>query len=135
MSIFDSNIISLMSDKMAYLGQRQAVLAQNIANSDTPGYKAKDLTPFTFNDAMREASSGMMVTNQNHITPGEMTSGPNSGFKLMKGYETMPSGNSVDLEQQAMQVSKTAIEYQAVSAVYKKMTGWFRLALGRNSGA
>lgn len=47
MAMMDGGIMSLMKDKLAYLGQRQAVLAQNVANANTPGYKAKELAPFT----------------------------------------------------------------------------------------
>ena len=64
MSLTDSGILSLMSQKLSYIGQRQTVLSQNVANANTPGYKAKDLTPFTtFADTLKSASSGMSVTD------------------------------------------------------------------------
>lgn len=131
MSIVDNNLLRLMSDKMAYLSQRQAVLAQNIANSDTPGYKARDLAPFEFKDALKQAAdSGMSATNPGHIIPASMA-GVNAKTRLMKSVETLPSGNSVELEEQAMQVSQTAIDYQWTAATYKKVSGWVKLALGR----
>ena len=122
-----------MSGKMAYLSQRQAVLAQNVANADTPGYKAKDLSPYTFESAVKQAQTGMAVTNPAHIIPASMA-GVNAKTIKTASAETLPSGNNVELEQQALQVSRTAVDYQAMTAMYKKVTSWFRMALGR-SGA
>lgn len=128
----EDKLLSLVSSKMNYLGQRQTVLAQNIANADTPGYKPRDLAPFTFADALKQTQQQMATTNVAHIVPASMA-GANAKTKNMKSFETMPSGNAVELEQQAMQVSKTAVDYQGVAAVYKKITGWFKTALGRSS--
>lgn len=132
MAFTDTGLIRLMNDKMAYLGQRQAVLAQNVANANTPGYAAKDLAPFTFADAMRDASPGMKVTNARHIVPASMA-GVNAATKTAASFEILPSGNSVDLEQQAMEVSKNATDYQSILAVYRKFIGLFRIALGKTS--
>jgi len=129
MSIADSGILGLMSSKMTYLGQKQAVLAENVANADTPGYDAKELTPFTFETAMSEAASGMMVTDSKHILPASMT-GVNARTKRTKSAETLPSGNSVDLEQQMMEVSKTTMDYQASASIYQKFVSLFKEALG-----
>ena len=41
MSIGDSAIFGMMSDKMSWLSQRQRVLSQNIANADTPNFKCR----------------------------------------------------------------------------------------------
>ncbi len=130
MASTEPTLIRLMTEKMAYLGQRQAVLAQNVANANTPGYKAKDLTPFSFNDALREAEAGMKITNAKHILPASMA-GVNALTKKAHSYETVPSGNSVELEQQMMEVSGTAIDYQAVVALYRKFQGLIRTALGK----
>ncbi len=132
MSFLSTGLFGLMKDKMAYLGQRQAVLAQNVANADTPGYKAMDLAPFTFGDALKRAGSSgtMSVTDARHIIPASMA-GVNSSSRKMGSFEVLPSGNEVDLEQQAMEVSKTAIDYQTILAIYHKVTMMFRTALGK----
>lgn len=130
MALFDSGLMRLVTDKMSYLGQRQAVLAQNVANVNTPGYKAKDLTPFTFSDALKESSGAMRVTDVNHMLPASMD-GVNASAKKARTFETVPSGNSVEIEQQMMAVSQTAIDYQAVAGIYHKMMGLFRTAIGK----
>ena len=130
MALTDSGLLRLMTEKMAYLGQRQAVLAQNVANANTPGFKAKDLAPFSFNDALKEASAGMRVTDPRHIVPASMA-GVNATTKKAHSFETVPSGNSVELEQQMMQVSEMAVDYQAVTSVYHKIMGLFKTAIGK----
>jgi len=129
MALTDSGLIRLMTDKMSYLGQRQAVLAQNVANANTPGFKAKDLTPFSFGDALKEAE-GMKITNPRHIIPASMA-GINASTKKARSFETVPSGNSVELEQQMMEVSKTAVDFQAAAGIYHKIMGMFRTAIGK----
>ena len=52
MSIGDSAIFGMMSEKMSWLSQRQRVLSQNIANADTPDYKARDIAKLSFTDQM-----------------------------------------------------------------------------------
>ena len=58
------------ADRMRYLTQRQTVISRNIANADTPGYKAREVMPFTFNDALQQV--GMTVTDPKHIVPASM---------------------------------------------------------------
>lgn len=130
MSFTDTGLVRLLSQKMAYLGQRQAVLSQNVANANTPGYEARDLVPFTFESALHDAQDGMKITQPNHILPASMA-GSNAMSKKSRSFETVPSGNSVDLEQQMMNVSQTAIDYQAVTGIYHKFMGLFKSALGK----
>jgi len=131
MSMMDGGIIDVMKNKLSYLGQQQAVLAQNVANANTPGYKAKELVPFkSFADEMKSASGGMVVTDAKHIVPASMA-GVNAATKNTKSFEVVPTGNSVDLEQQMMNVSKTAIEYQADTSIMHKFMSFFRLAIGK----
>lgn len=125
---------ALLTQKMYYLNKRQSVLAENVANSDTPGYKAKDLAPFTFDDALKQASVGMATTDTRHIVPASMA-GLNAKTIRAKTYETTLSGNSVDLENQMMEVSKTAVEYDAITSIMRKIDKLFDIALKGSSGS
>ncbi|MDX2028904.1 MAG: flagellar basal body rod protein FlgB [Alphaproteobacteria bacterium] len=124
----NSSLTDLLVRRMAYLNQRQAVLAENVANASTPKYKARDLAPFTFGDAMKQAGVGMSVTNAHHIIPASMA-GVNAKTVKAETFETLPSGNSVDVEQQMMEVSRTAIDYQKIASIYKKIGGLLKIAL------
>ncbi|MDR3450020.1 MAG: flagellar basal body rod protein FlgB [Alphaproteobacteria bacterium] len=123
-----SGLIDLLTTKLTYLNQRQAVLAENVANADTPGYKELDVKPFTFGDALKQADVGMTVTDPRHIVPASMA-GVNAKTIEVKDTETLANGNSVDIESQMMEVSKNNVDYQTMTAVYHKMTGLFKIAI------
>jgi len=132
MALMKGGILGLIGNKLSYLAQKQSVLAQNVANADTPAYKAKMLKPF--DSYMKMEMTGTMeaikVTDKKHIVPTSL-SGVNAKSENMESFETVPTGNSVDLEQQMMEVSKTMIDYQASLAMYQKFSSLFRTAIGK----
>ncbi len=129
MSLNDNGLLGLLTQKMAYLNQRQSVLAENVANANTPKYQAKDLAPFTFGDVLsQQFNIGLVSDNPNHIVPPGMGGGNAKSVKA-KSFETLPNGNSVDLEQQMMQVSDTSVSFQTVTGIYKNVMSWFRIAV------
>jgi flagellar basal-body rod protein FlgB len=122
----NNDLISMIADKMKYLNQRQSVLAENVANANTPGYQAKDLAPMSFGNALQQVS--MTTTDPRDLVPPGM-SGVNAKTVNTASFETLPTGNSVDLEQQMMQVSETSVNYQLMTSIYHQVTGWFRIAV------
>lgn len=122
------DLSELLEKRMSYLNQRQAVLAENVANADTPGYKARDLAPMSFGDTLKQVSVGMTVTDPKHIIPASMA-GVNSKTVNQEGLEVLPSGNSVDVEQQMLEVSKTAVDYEGITSIYRTIGSLFRIAI------
>jgi flagellar basal-body rod protein FlgB len=121
-----------MTERMRYLSERQNVIAQNIANANTPGYIAKDLKPVDFANvlASHESKIDLAVTNKAHIRPAL-----ESDFKTVrkkKSFETTINGNNVVLEEQMQKMSETSGSFQETTALYKKMTDIVRLATGAN---
>jgi len=129
-----TGVFDLLSQKMSYLSRKQAVLAENIANVDTPGYKQLELKEFTFGDALKQAGAGMRVTDPRHIVPGSMA-GANAQTMQSKDTEMLPSGNTVDIERQMMEVSKTSIDHQTMTSLYHKMTQLLKIAIKGGTGA
>jgi flagellar basal-body rod protein FlgB len=127
-----SGLFDLFTQKMSYLNQKQAVLAENVANADTPGYKQLDVKPFSFGDALRQADIGMTVTDPRHIVPASMA-GVNAKTFRSKDTETLASGNSVDLEGQMMEISKNTGDYQSVTSLYHKWAGLIKIAIKGSS--
>ncbi|MGB9152306.1 MAG: flagellar basal body rod protein FlgB [Alphaproteobacteria bacterium] len=123
-------LFDLLQQKMSYLNQKQGVLAENVANADTPGYKQLELKPFAA--ALQQASIGMTVTDPRHIVPASMA-GVNAKSFASKGTEVSPTGNSVDIEDQMMEVSKTAMDYQSATSMYHKMIGLLKIAIKGSS--
>jgi flagellar basal-body rod protein FlgB len=121
-------LFDLLTQKMSYLNQRQGVLAENVANADTPNYKQLELKPFTFGDAMKQASIGIAVTDPRHIVPASLA-GMNAQTVKSKDTDISPSGNTVDIENQMMEVSKTAVDYQKATSMYHKWIGMLKIAV------
>jgi flagellar basal-body rod protein FlgB len=125
-------LFKLLADKMDWHTQRQQVLAQNIANADTPDYQARELVNFDFRKEMRQSARLEPVAT----TPGHLagTVPPGSDFKnskLKTPYETAPDGNAVVLEEQMMKVGKNASDFQTITNLYRKQIGMFKTVLGR----
>ncbi|MBO6826179.1 MAG: flagellar basal body rod protein FlgB [Sneathiella sp.] len=132
MSLKEIPLFSALTDRMKWLSARQKVLTQNIANSDTPGYEAKDLKAQSFKQMVArtsEPSMDMQTTSDKHIITTEK-----SEFRPKtdaEPYEVTPQGNAVVLEEQMMKLSETQIEYQMTTSLYKKQIGMLKTALGR----
>ena len=125
------SLFSVVKRRLAWLGHRQEVLAQNIANSDTPGYKARDLKALKFKDLVRNQSPTirMAVTAGSHLTgiPKRTTE-----FKVETDrlpFETSPNGNSVVLEEQMAKISETGISHRLTTELYKKHLNMLRMAI------
>ncbi len=136
MALGDIGIFSALKTKMQWHQSRQRVLAENVANADTPGYRAKDLRKINFASALASATSpsvGVARTNAKHI---EGTALPSNGpFRNdnAKGWETTPSGNGVILEEQMMKVTENQMEYQSAASLYSKSVTLLKIALGANT--
>jgi flagellar basal-body rod protein FlgB len=122
-----------ISRRLDWLNQRQGVLAENIANSDTPHYKPSDVEPFEKvlgRSGDRKGQMSMAVTRVGHIA-GTGDSGPARVAKLEDSFEVKPSGNAVNVEQQMMMVAETAMDHQLALNLYRKHVGMIRTAIGR----
>jgi flagellar basal-body rod protein FlgB len=136
-------LFSAMTRRMAWLGQRQQVLAQNIANVDTPGYTAQDLKEPSFNDLLQGGGAGsgagsvggrlpMVTTAANHIGGGDSA---RLAAERTPDSERKTSGNSVVLEDQMMKVSKTVMDFQLTTNLYRKHLNMIKTALGRGGAS
>tara|TARA_Y100000588_G_scaffold164984_1_gene179047 strand:- start:316 stop:678 length:363 start_codon:yes stop_codon:yes gene_type:complete len=117
---------------MGWLSERQTVLAQNIANSDTPGYKAKDLRMPDFSN-MLNSEKGIPVakTAKGHL----MGTAARSDFRIVNEksrnvYEVNPNENAVVMEEQLMKVNDSNMNYKLVTNIYRKNLSMFKIALG-----
>lgn len=126
-------LFSMMKTKMAHLSERQDVLAQNIANVDTPGYRPKDVKELDFKNMVDVESHRlqMRATDPSHQRPTERP----PEFRTVRqkhNYETSPMENRVVVEEQMMKVAETKLQYDMTTNLYKKMSDMFKTALGTN---
>jgi flagellar basal-body rod protein FlgB len=125
------NIFAVIGKRMDWLSQRQRVLADNVANADTPNYQPHDLKPGEFERALRSRSPDVIprTTHAAHIRGTAANGGPASIVRQSNTWETSPSGNAVVIEEQLIKVSKTQSDYQTMVNLYRKHMDMFRTAL------
>lgn len=132
MALAETSLGIMMREKMDWLGQRQRVLSQNIANVDTPKYRSKELAPIDFARALRRETRQLPLnmTNRSHIRSPHADNSFRQ-TRVREPYEVAPDGNTVVMEEQMMKVNDTASEYQLMSSIYKKYRSMYRIALGK----
>lgn len=115
MAISFDKALGVHPHAMLIRSQRAEMLATNIANADTPGYKAKDID---FASALKTAKSNqlsgntMVRTNEKHIAGGTRSVGSNELFRTPNQTDT-GDGNSVDIQVERNLYTQNAMEYQA----------------------
>jgi flagellar basal-body rod protein FlgB len=125
-------LFRMISQQLRWLGQRQDVLAQNVANADTPGYQARDLEPIAFGDALRQATAVRPAITQAGHLPGLPTDPPAAETKALVPWEVSPDGNGVVLEQQMTALAETQANHQMATELYRKQIAMLKTALGSN---
>lgn len=129
MAISDMPILSMLRTKMHWHQERQRLLAENVANADTPQFRPRDLTPPEFS-RRPPPTVGLVATNPVHLAG---LSGGSSRFQSDRGgvYETRPAGNAVSLEDEMMKVASNQMDYQAATSLYSRSLGLVKTALGK----
>ncbi len=117
--------IALAERRIAWLEERQRVLAQNIANADTPGYQPRDLGEF---GKMLAGTAGLARTNDRHIEGARATA---QARPDRAATDRAPNGNAVSLDREAMKVADTDTAHALATGLYRRWMGLFRTALGR----
>lgn len=141
MDLGDIPLFSMLRGRLGYLSQREKLIAENVANADTPGFSPKDLKPFSFAAQMQAAgTAGMMKMSQpGHMQPKSAGGSGVRGapaFKSVKANdsETTLDGNSVVLEEEMMKMSEARMNYDAAIGFYQKSLNMLRLAAKRPGG-
>lgn len=130
-------LFQMMSKRLAWLGKRQQVLAQNVAHADTPKYRAQDLKEPSFRELLGDGRTGAVAvarTSGAHLKPAHGNG--DATFKTIEDEEGefSLSGNSVDLSDQMTRVAKTAMDHQMTINLYRKHISMLKAALGRPGG-
>jgi len=117
------------SQRIEWLTERQRVIAGNVANANTPGYKAQDVV--SFESLMTRAPTGTLsLTHERHLTGtqnGAVESRPDQ-----TAWEESLDGNTVVLEQQTIRANETFEQFNLASRAYKKGQELLTLALVGN---
>lgn len=120
----DLDIFRTAQSMAVHAGRRQAVIAQNIANADTPGYKPQDFTAFS--DLVRQSEQGGTAGRRDLATTV-------SGIEphTVRGTAESPNGNAVSLEQEMVKSVDARRQHDQAMAIYKSAMTIMRSTLGR----
>lgn len=145
MAMQDLTLMSAMLKKMDWHEERQKIIAQNIANADSSGYRPMDLKAIDFKQmlggstsplSMSAAGTGggaisMAATNSTHFG-AESMAGSGQKVPSMKQkdvYEVAPAGNAVILEDQLLRMNENYTDHAFVSNLYQKNIAMLKMAL------
>lgn len=140
MDLKNISLFKTLDQKMSWLNERQKVLAQNIANANTPGYISQDLKKVSFQTHLNNASSPengqaatVMKTNDSRHISG--MGGVSANFEIRQQnsefLETTPDGNTVDLERELAKMAEVQMEYTMAANLFRKHVSMMKTALGR----
>ena len=140
MELTNLPVFGLIRQRMNWLNQRQEVIAQNVANADTPDYPSRDLKAFDFQNVIRQNRPktqrvAVNLTKPTHI-PGSQgqNSSPFKEIDARRPYETAPDGNQVVLEEQMIKMNETVTNHNLITQIYRKHLAMFRTVTRRGGG-
>ena len=111
-----------------HVAQRQIVTARNIANADTPGYKAADLPAFA--DSYRDGPApAMRTTRAGHLPPPAWADGAIRPITV-EG-QASPNGNSVSLEAEMVRAAELKRQHDMAIGIYRSALNLMRSSIGR----
>jgi len=119
-----------MSAKMAeHAGRRQALSAQNMANVDTPGYRAKRLASFADSVEMTAPRTAMIATRPEHMhgaLPNQLST---QAFTVREN--AAPDGNSVTVEREMLESVNAKREHDRAIAIYRSALNILHMSVAR----
>ncbi len=116
----------LAESRLRWLDRRQTVLAQNIANADTPNFAPRDVASFAAVLGGRGVEP--VRTDPRHMAP----KGGAGRLTTDRSGDRSPNGNAVSIDQQALRVAETDQAHALALGLHRRMLGMIRTALGRS---
>ncbi len=130
MTLDDIPVFAMLKARLGYLADRQQVIAQNVANSDTPGYTPKDLKPFVVPGGGGVgviAPIAVALTSPMHLSPPSVT-GHGDQPVAAPDSETTLNGNSVVLEDEMIRMTEARTNYDAAIGFYEQALNMIQTA-------
>jgi flagellar basal-body rod protein FlgB len=121
-------VMGMSAAMAANAATRLSAIAENVANADTPGYRAKDAVDFA---ATYRADSGFQLAA---TRPGHISASPAvtlTATSQRAGGHLSPNGNNVSLEDEMMRAATVRQDHDTALAIYKKSLDILRVSLGR----
>lgn len=122
-------IFQMASGMARHAATRQSLVAQNIAQADTPGYKARDLASFAETYQTQTGGMKLRTTRAGHLmdTASQVT----TSRTIAGGGSESPNGNNVSLEHEMMKAAEISADHKRALAIYQSSMSMLRSSLGR----
>jgi flagellar basal-body rod protein FlgB len=135
MSILFDKTLQTLGAGLTVRRHAQGVVAGNIANADTPGYKARkvDFSEVMKKVANQEPPGRMKRTSARHVVGSELEGGSMAGITTIDDSPGRVDGNNVVMEDQISTHVANALEYKAVASLTRKKFALMRYAIDQNS--
>jgi flagellar basal-body rod protein FlgB len=130
LDLANTPFFGLLRQRLDHLSERQRLIAENIANASTPGYRPRDLDTSGFENMLAATAGGGMTlarTNAGHMTQGGGSRSAN--IVTRNDSETTIDGNAVVLEEQMARAAETRMNFETGIALYQKGLELVRMAV------
>lgn len=133
MALDDINVLATLRQAMGFHNARQRVIAENVANVNTPGFTPNDISQSQFervlNGQASAAPGGLRVTDPRHFSSGG-AAGSAASFRpeASPDSETTVNGNSVVIEEQMVRANENRMKFETALSLYQKSLNMIRLA-------
>lgn len=133
--MFDKlSVIALAKSRMDWVAKRQEVLAENVANANTPKFIPSDVKDFNFKAVLQNTGNTsavqVKVTNPMHVQP-VMTDTLNV-IKDRRDFESSADGNAVVLDEQLAKLGEAKGAYDTAASLFQKQYKMLKTALGKS---
>jgi flagellar basal-body rod protein FlgB len=119
LDFFHDQTLNAMSAYLGRLSQRQQVVASNLANIDTPGYKTRDISfHATMQELLSENSVDLQTTRSEH-SQGWIPVSPQAQAFEVKGIPARTDQNNVDLDKEMVKLSETSFGYALITQLVR----------------
>ena len=129
----DLTLVSMLKTRMHWQQTRQKLLAENVANANTPRFVPKDLKELSPAELVRPTGGGLAMAQTSPLHLAAMASENSLDQRNAARFETRPSGNAVNLEDEMLKVSQNQSDYQLAASLYQKSLQMLRTAVGRRA--
>ncbi|WP_323008447.1 FlgB family protein [Paracoccus sp. (in: a-proteobacteria)] len=120
--------LRMASSLTAHAAERQKLIARNVANADTPGFRSRDLASFA-ETYQNQVATGMRATRPGHLTGAGW--GSDTAPIKDAGGEPAPNGNTVSLEEEVFRSAAAKRQFDLSLAVTKSSLSLVRTSIGR----
>jgi flagellar basal-body rod protein FlgB len=121
-------LFQLSMEKAGWVFARQAVISANVANANSPGYKAQDVRPFS--EALEGSAISQSVSSPLHIASASVSSSAGVGTVEEAPWETFVSGQNVNLEQEMIKAADVSAEYRLNTSIIRTFHSMFMTVAG-----